>query len=188
MPDHQPITFMDTISTENKSYLPIFALILSGVCLILSLVALVKVADVRKEVRSASDGLAKIETLEGQVRSVVSNSEVAARRVLTDFGTSVQRKFDQIDSEMGTLRTTVNRVEIAMKEPTPVATTVAATSGPAPSAGSVSDEGVYTIKAGDTLGRLARAFGVSLDAIESANPGIDPNRLRVGQKIRMPQN
>lgn len=179
---------MDTISTENKSYLPIFSLILSGVCLVLSIAALVKVADVRKEVRNVSDAAAKIDTLEGQVRTAVSNSEVAARRVLTDFGTNVQRKFDQVDSELGSLRTTVNRVELSMTEAPKPSAVATSSGGPAVPPGTLSEDGTYTIKSGDTLGRLARTLGVSLDAIEAANPGIEPNRLRVGQKIRIPQN
>jgi len=44
----------------------------------------------------------------------------------------------------------------------------------------------YTIAAGDTFYGIAKKFGVSVDAIRSANPGVDPRRLRVGQKIVIP--
>lgn len=44
----------------------------------------------------------------------------------------------------------------------------------------------YTIKAGDTLYNIARTFGISLDALLAANPGIDPNRLQIGQVICVP--
>jgi LysM repeat protein len=45
----------------------------------------------------------------------------------------------------------------------------------------------YEIKAGDTFARLSGQFGVSVQAIEQANPGVDPRRLRIGQRIVIPQ-
>lgn len=44
----------------------------------------------------------------------------------------------------------------------------------------------YVIRPGDTLYRLGQRFGVSVDAILRANPGIDPDRLRIGQRICIP--
>ncbi len=44
----------------------------------------------------------------------------------------------------------------------------------------------YTIQPGDTLYRIARFFSVSLDDLIEANPGIDPDRLMVGQVICIP--
>lgn len=45
----------------------------------------------------------------------------------------------------------------------------------------------YTIKPGDTIYKLSQQFGVSVEAILMANPGIDPNNLQVGQVICIPQ-
>ncbi len=42
---------------------------------------------------------------------------------------------------------------------------------------------LYTIQPGDTFYLLASRFGVSLQALLAANPGVDPNRLVVGQRI-----
>jgi LysM repeat protein len=44
---------------------------------------------------------------------------------------------------------------------------------------------IYTIRAGDTLGAVAIHFSVTVDDIMALNPGIDPNALRVGQKIKV---
>ncbi len=46
--------------------------------------------------------------------------------------------------------------------------------------------GEYIIQPGDTLGQVARAYGLSLEALIAANPGIDPNWLAVGQVIKLP--
>ena len=45
---------------------------------------------------------------------------------------------------------------------------------------------VHTIRPGDTLYQLSRQAGTTIRALETANPGIDPLSLRVGQRIVVP--
>lgn len=47
---------------------------------------------------------------------------------------------------------------------------------------------VYKIQSGDTLGKIASLKGVSLDALQNANPDVDSRRLRIGQEINIPIN
>lgn len=42
------------------------------------------------------------------------------------------------------------------------------------------------IEAGDTLYNIARAYRVTIESILEANPSVDPNYLRVGQRICIP--
>ena len=54
-----------------------------------------------------------------------------------------------------------------------------------------SDQNTYTIKRGDTLGKIAKKyFGKSSEAsrLMKANPGIDPRYLKVGDVIIIPEN
>ncbi len=44
----------------------------------------------------------------------------------------------------------------------------------------------YTVKSGDTLSQIAEDLGVGLSALKTANPGIDPDVLRVGQVLNVP--
>ncbi|MDI3270652.1 MAG: LysM domain-containing protein, partial [Bacillota bacterium] len=44
----------------------------------------------------------------------------------------------------------------------------------------------YTVKAGDTFFRLSQRFGVSVQALQAANPGVDPNQLVVGSILCIP--
>ncbi|NLP44863.1 MAG: LysM peptidoglycan-binding domain-containing protein [Peptococcaceae bacterium] len=44
----------------------------------------------------------------------------------------------------------------------------------------------YTVKAGDTFYALAQRFNTTITAISSVNPGVNPNNLRVGQRICIP--
>lgn len=44
----------------------------------------------------------------------------------------------------------------------------------------------HTIAPGDTLYGLSRKYGVGVDDILRANPGVDPRSLKIGQAIRLP--
>src|SRR5690554_5590600 len=44
----------------------------------------------------------------------------------------------------------------------------------------------YTIRAGDTFFSLAQRFNTTVEAIQRANPGVDPDRLQIGQVICIP--
>jgi len=45
---------------------------------------------------------------------------------------------------------------------------------------------LYTILAGDTFYKIALNLNISLSSLIAANPGVDPNKLRIGQQIRIP--
>jgi LysM repeat protein len=44
----------------------------------------------------------------------------------------------------------------------------------------------HVIVRGDTFAGLAAKYGVTVRAIQAANPGVDPARLKVGQKVTIP--
>lgn len=44
----------------------------------------------------------------------------------------------------------------------------------------------YKIAAGDTLAKIATHNHVTLKALQDANPGVDPTKLRIGQTIHIP--
>jgi hypothetical protein len=45
---------------------------------------------------------------------------------------------------------------------------------------------LYTVVGGDNFTNIARKFNVSVDDVSIANPGVDPTRLKVGQKLKIP--
>ncbi len=45
---------------------------------------------------------------------------------------------------------------------------------------------IHRIRAGNTLYKIASAYGTTVAAIQTANPGINPNQLTVGQSITVP--
>jgi len=44
----------------------------------------------------------------------------------------------------------------------------------------------YTVAAGDTLGSIAKRYGVSWKDLQAVNNGIKPERLKIGQKLVLP--
>jgi LysM repeat protein len=44
----------------------------------------------------------------------------------------------------------------------------------------------HTVKKGDTLYSISQRYGVELDDIKAANPGLQPHRMKVGHKVNIP--
>ena len=44
----------------------------------------------------------------------------------------------------------------------------------------------HKVVSGDTLASIARKQGVSLAALEAANPGVSPKKLKAGQVLNLP--
>ena len=82
-------------------------------------------------------------------------------------------------------------VSIASLTPEDVSTpTATPASKPAPSAKPVapkpSPARTHTVAAGETLASIARKHNVSLAALQSANPGVNPKKMHVGQTLNLP--
>jgi LysM repeat protein len=67
--------------------------------------------------------------------------------------------------------------------PAPQTTLAAPAAPPIPA---ITGGSVYVIAAGDTLGAISKKTGVSVKAIEDANPGIDAKKLQIKAKLQIP--
>jgi LysM repeat protein len=89
-----------------------------------------------------------------------------------------------------------NQVEAPTNAPSQPSNNVAATTPPPPPPPPPAPPAVttppepqaqdYAIAQGDTLGALAKKFGVTLKALLDANPGVQPTKLKIAQKIHIP--
>ncbi len=68
--------------------------------------------------------------------------------------------------------------------PQPMAPTPIPTPTPMPTPASSAAE--YTVVAGDSFYSIGKKLGVSIKAIEAANPGVVPTKLKIGQKLQVP--
>lgn len=184
---------MDTPSSpKSGSYLGIVVGILAVIAVVLAAVALSK----------ASSGLKKVSDDVAALAARVDAAEATVKRMdgdvknLNNMRASYERYFDQINTEFANLRTQINKVSIDTKDmmdkmaagPAPKASSGGSGSGgPTVAPGTLAEDGTYVIKGGDTLGKVATQFGVTLTELQAANPGVDSRKLRVGQKIVIPK-
>jgi len=177
---------MDTLSRDSNSsgsVLPLVGVIAGALGLILAVVALVKLSSIKKEVELLNQDLTtKISTLEGDVR----NATAANEKGNTALREGVQNALNQVAEQIGVLRGQVTKVEEAQKA-RPVAAAAASGKAAAAPTGVMNADGTYTVASGDTISKIARKFGVRPDAIEAENPGLDPLKIKVGSKIRIPK-
>jgi len=65
-----------------------------------------------------------------------------------------------------------------------VASAPKATKGTDGKAGAAAGPGEHVVAKGETLGSIAKKAGISLKAIQDLNPGVDSNKLKIGQKLK----
>ncbi|HEX9046391.1 MAG TPA: LysM peptidoglycan-binding domain-containing protein [Verrucomicrobiae bacterium] len=69
---------------------------------------------------------------------------------------------------------------------TPTATATVAHSAPAARAATARPMRTHTVARNETLASIARSHGVSLAALQAANPGVNPKKLKAGQVLNLP--
>ncbi len=70
--------------------------------------------------------------------------------------------------------------------PPPSSAAVANSSSKPVKSSNTSGARTHVIKAGDTPATIARQHGLKLEALEAANPGMNPKRLKIGQSLVLP--
>lgn len=161
--------------------MPLAGVGLGVIALLLGIFTMVKANRVEKVLATQGDEIAKIATIESEMRTATAKTETDMRN-LRD---GIQNALNQVGTEMGAIRAQVTKMEEQAKaRPAPAAATKGG-AAPAPT-GVRNADGTYTIASGDTLAKVATKFGIRLDSLLAENPGIDPRSLRVGQKVRLP--
>lgn len=177
---------MDTLSRDSSSgssnIVPMIGVFTGVIGLLLAVVALVQLSTVKKTLVAHGDELAKIATIENEVRSQGAKVDGDMKN-LRD---GVQNALNQVGTEMGAIRAQLTKMEEEAKKRA-AAPVAGAKGGKAAPTGVKNADGTYTVAAGDNLSKIARKFGTSVDAIQAENPGVSPTSLKIGQKIRLPR-
>jgi LysM repeat protein len=174
---------MDTLSRDSNnsgSILPLVGVIAGGLALVLAILALVKLSTLKKTVDDQSSEVAKIATIESEVRSAATKSESDMKGLRE----GIQNALNQVGTEIGAMRAQITKVEEAQKAR---AAAPAGKGAKGVVTGTVDADGNYIVASGDTLSKIAKKFATRVDAIEAENPGLNPARLRVGQKVKIPK-
>jgi len=76
--------------------------------------------------------------------------------------------------------------QLALADPSPSVTQSNSTSTTRTPSSQPTSTRAHTVKAGDTPTLIARKYGIKLDTLMAANPGLNPKRLQVGQNLNIP--
>lgn len=44
---------------------------------------------------------------------------------------------------------------------------------------------LYTVRQGDSLGKIANRYGITVERLTELNPKVDPQAIRAGQRLRL---
>lgn len=117
-----------------------------------------------------------------QLDRIISQTESA----LQTLGNRVNQQIQTNRQDLAALANTVRDIERRvgqLEEATPRGGRTTPTGGETASTGQTT----HRIASGDTFSALARTYGVTIRALENANPNVNPNRLQVGQEIIIPE-
>jgi len=131
--------------------------------------------DLRRQVGQAGSAQTQATALAALRRDMDSQNAETKRQILTEVSRQIEALANQMQAAFDKL------AGAARAQPTtPTKTTF--------SSDYSKDGVVYTVKAGDTLGRIAREFNANVRDIQNANKIVDPARdLRPGQSIFIPK-
>ena len=151
-----------------------------------------KTADISKAVAEMDERLVKLGgefvKLGRADRQLQENTQAA----FNDLSGNVRANREGLNELTGKMTELVEKLE--NWKPSTRVSTAASPAGAAEPAGEAGasaeapEDGVYTIQSGDTLSKVAKQFGVSLNALLAANPSVNPRALQIGQKIVIPQD
>ncbi len=173
---------MDTISRENNNMLPIGAILVGLVGVVLGGIALAQASKANRAVADHQPKIEKIDAMESQVSSAAAAAEKAAKDV-RDLTRSTQEAFNAVGGKLGEFQTSITKLEDAVKKPVVAAAPDKGKKGGGPV---VAGPGEYVVKAGDGGTKIARALGVTIQELQAVNPGVNWNKLAIGQKLKVP--
>jgi len=153
-------------------------------------------ATTQAELKSAEKHAADLDSKFSDLAQTNSSLGTQIQSVSSQVSEALNKVSSAITEDRAQLKAQAQAIEQLTAKPTPTttaatssssgsekATTPAATTTATPGAG-----GIHVIVSGDTFGSLAKKYGVTVSAIEAANPppDVNPNRLHLGQKIIIP--
>jgi LysM repeat protein len=160
------------------------AIAIGGIGLLIGVFGMVKATKLEKIVATQGEELLKIDTVRGEVQTLSTKVDNDVK-TLRD---GVQSVLAQVGTEIGGMHAQITKLEEAAKKPAPVAGPgKGGKGGAAVATGTVDANGNYTVGPGDTISKIAKKFATKADSIEAENPGLNPAKLRVGQKIKIPK-
>ena len=135
-------------------------------------------AAIARNAGAGNEGIAEVKTDFAQFEA----------KVKSDYSALIQSHREVI-TRTNELSARLAQLEQGRRSAPAAATPAPARANNAPAAGTPAKApgGKYTVKKGDYPGKIASELGISTKALLEANPGINPNRLQIGQQLNVPE-
>ncbi len=138
----------------------------------------------RQRINACKQELVKAESLAPVAQSLIRESER-----LKEDNQALRKQIEALKAQMAGRPLPENPTS-SVVSPT---TSVSRVTGPG-LAGTVADHGTqppsaartHTVKARDTMASISRQYNIKLTSLQTANPNVDPKKLKVGQVINLP--
>ncbi len=199
------------VNTEKQSSLiPALSLLglgLGVVAFALGIMAMVKVGDTAKDMNDKIEKAASLSLETKKISDRVDSLALQIEEIKSDKKTERATLVSQLNEEFRKINNAINDTRKSLAETNEVIQKLAArpsavktvkrvevpaensqeqTSTQQSGQKTSSDVKKHVIESGDTFGKLAKKYGVSINAIMTANPDANPSRLRIGQEIVIP--
>lgn len=117
-----------------------------------------------------------------------SKEAEALRQELSLLREEMARKFEALEQKDKSLEDAVVAIDNRVNGRRPAAPAPVNSGTTTGSSAAAPASGEYVIQNGDTFTKIAKKVGCKVSELTALNPGIEPARLRVGQKIKVPAN
>ncbi len=122
----------------------------------------------------------------------VANDEAAAARAsVSELGATIASKANDAElkivaGDLAATKEQITKNEAVFSEAIMALQKLVATpKAPSSKNSAPAGPGEHVVSKGETLGSIAKKNGISLKAIQDLNPGVNPNRLQIGQRLKV---
>jgi LysM repeat protein len=163
-------------SSSSESKLP---LIVGIVGFALGAAGLVLALKAKSSAEAAASAAAKAENAASEVGASLAQKANAAdlaaiNAAITDIKTSA-------DANNKTIQDAITQLQAGLKAKATTTTTGGNAKG---GDKAVAGPGSYAVQKGDTLSGIAKKAGISLKALQDLNPGVNANKMQIGQVLK----
>jgi LysM repeat protein len=163
-------------SSSSESKLP---LIVGIVGFALGAAGLVLGLKAKSAADAAAAAATAAQTAATQVQADLQSKAPATE--LAALGTDLNAVKTAIAADNAAIQKSIGELQAAVKKPVVVANNGGASGSKTVTAGA----GEYIVAKGDTLGGIAKKAGISLKVIQELNPGVNANKMQIGQKLKI---
>lgn len=181
-----------TVTSAGVPKGPNIAVIAVGViataALIVAISALVSVHKIRKAADGAQNAVPTLKEDLGKAQTELSNHAQQNDRFFRAVADELQQQRNIMAALERRLAPASGAAPAAARGGLPPAgaAPAAGTQDAAAAAAAVPSGRVHEVVSGDSFGKIARKYNTTVAALETANPGVNSSKLKLGQKINLP--